>query len=121
MRLDVSDDFVEVRLARWEKTLGLMGDIRVARAAVGDVRVVEDPMREVLSSGLKAGLRLPWVYYVARSIKLDRAWILRRGLPALSFSVNDGGTLRGVVVSTPEAEALAQRLGAPAGAAVDPA
>jgi hypothetical protein len=112
MRLEVTEDFVEVRLARWEKILGLMGDIRVARSAMGEVQVVADPMREVLSSGLKAGLRLPWLYYVARSIKLDRAWILRRGLPALSFSVNDGGTLRGVVVSTPEADALARRLGA---------
>jgi hypothetical protein len=110
MRLEVSEEFVEVRLARWEKVLGLMGDIRVARAAVGDVEVVRDPLREVLSTGLKAGLRLPWLYYVARSIKLDRAWVLRRGTPALSFSVNDGGTLRRVVVSTPEAEALARRL-----------
>jgi hypothetical protein len=111
MRLDVSEDFVEVRLARWEKVLGLMGDIRVARSAVGDVEVVRDPMRDVLSSGLKAGLRLPWLYYVARSIKLDRAWVLRRGMEALSFSVNDGGKLRKVVVSTPEAEVLARKLG----------
>lgn len=68
-------------------------------------------MREVLGSGLKAGLRLPWVYYVARSIKLDRAWVLRRGMKALSFSVNDGGALREVVVSAPDAEALARKLG----------
>lgn len=111
MRLEVSEDSVRVRLSRWEKVLGLMGDICVARSAVGDVEVVADPMRAALHTGLKAGLRLPGLYYVARSIKLDRAWVLRRGMPALSFTINDGGTLRSVLVSTPEAEAVAQRLG----------
>jgi hypothetical protein len=110
MRVILADDLLEVRLARWEKALGLMRDIRVARAAVGDVEVVADPMRAVLGAGLKAGLRLPWLYYVARTIRLDQAWIVRRGVPALSFSVNDGGVLRRVMVSTPEAAALARRL-----------
>jgi hypothetical protein len=110
MRVSVSEDFVEVRLARWEKFLGLMRDIRVERAAIGEVEVVRDPIRDVLRTGLKAGLRLPWLYYVARTIRLDEAWIVRRGVPALAFSVRDGRTLRRVVVSTPEAEALALRL-----------
>lgn len=113
MRLEVSDEYVEVRLARWEKILGLMGDIRVPRAAVADVQVVREPLREVLRTGLKAGLRLPGLYYVARSIKLDRAWILRRGMPAISFSIDDGGVLRRVVVSTPDAEAVAKQLETP--------
>lgn len=113
MRLEVSDEYVEVHLARWEKILGLMGDIRVPRSAVADVQVVGDPLRAVLRTGLKAGLRLPGLYYVARSIKLDRAWILRRGMEAVSFSVDDGGVLRRVVVSTPDAEAVAQRLRVP--------
>ncbi len=113
MRLQISDDYVEVRLARWEKILGLMGDIRVPRTAVADVEVVQNPLRAVLGTGLKAGLRLPGVYYVARSIKLDRAWILRRGIGAVSFAVEDGGALRHVVVSTPEPEAVAKRLGTP--------
>lgn len=110
MRVAVSGDVVEVRLARWEKVLGLMGDIRVDRVAIGEAEVVRDPMREVLRTGLKAGLRLPWLYYVARTIRLDEAWIVRRGVPALAFSVRDGRTLRRVVVSTPEAEALALQL-----------
>jgi hypothetical protein len=111
MRVDVSEDFIEVPLARWQKVLGLMKSIRVARADVGDVEVVEDPIHEVLRTGLKAGLRLPWLYYIARTIRLDEAWLVRRGMPALSFSVNDGRALKRVIVSTPEAEALARRLG----------
>jgi hypothetical protein len=47
---------------------------------------------------------------VARTIRLDEAWIVRRGVPALAFSVRDGRPLRRVVVSTPEAEALARSL-----------
>jgi hypothetical protein len=111
MRVTVSEEFVEVRLARWQKVLGLMRDIRVARAAIGDAQVVEDPIRDVMRTGLKVGLRLPWLYYVARTIRLDEAWVVRRGVPALAFAVRDGGALRRVVVSVPEAEALARRLG----------
>lgn len=97
-------------LARWEKVVGLLGDITVPRTDVSDVRVLEEPMRDVLGTGLKAGLRLPWVYYVARTIRLDEAWLVRRGVPALSFAVRNKGALRRVVVSTPNAQTLAQRL-----------
>jgi hypothetical protein len=112
MRLTISEDLVEVRLARWQKALGLMRDIRVARTAIDDVRVVDDPLAEVMGAGLKIGLRLPWLYYVARSIRLDEAWIVRRGVPALSFAVADGRALRRVLVSTPQAHQLARQLGA---------
>ncbi|HEY4427144.1 MAG TPA: hypothetical protein VGN08_02970 [Solirubrobacteraceae bacterium] len=110
MRLVVGDDSVEVLLSPWQKLLGLMRDIRVARGAVGDIHVVEDPMRETMSSGIKVGLRLPWLYYVARTIRLDEAFIVRRGVPALSFSVADATPLRRVLVSTPHAHELAARL-----------
>jgi hypothetical protein len=110
MRVRVTDEAVEVRLARWEKILGLMKDIRVPLADVSEVRVVEDPIRETLGTGLKAGLRLPWLYYVARTIRLDRAFVVRRGLPGLSFSVSNEKPLRSVLVSTREAAALARRL-----------
>jgi hypothetical protein len=110
MRVRVTDEVVEVRLARWEKILGLMKDIRVPLADVSDVRVVEDPIRETFGTGLKAGLRLPWLYYVARTIRLDRAFIVRRGLPGLSFSVRNERPLKRVLVSTPDAAQLAKRL-----------
>jgi hypothetical protein len=110
VRVEISEEAVEVLLSRWEKVLGLLGDIRVPRADVGEVEVMGEPMRAVMATGLKAGLRLPWFYYVARTIRLDEAWLVRRGVPALSFSVRDKGALRRVVVCTPEAVELARRL-----------
>jgi len=110
MRVVVSEDCVEVLLSRWEKILGLMGNISVRRADLGDVQVVENPIKEVTRAGLKAGLRIPWLYYVCRTIRLDQAFLVRRGVPALSFSVHDGRTLRRVIVSTGAAQALAQQI-----------
>lgn len=110
MRMRVSDESVEVLLSPWQKLLGLLGNITVPRSALGDVHVVENPMREVMRAGLKIGLRIPWLYFVARTIRLDEAFIVRRGVPALSFSVEDGRTLQRVLVSTPRAQELAQEL-----------
>jgi hypothetical protein len=110
VHIDLSDEYVEVRLAKWQKLLGLLRDIRVARTDVSDVRVVEEPLREAMSSGIKVGLRLPWLYYVARTIHLDEAFIVRRGVPALSFAVDNDSALRRVLVSTHDAGALVQQL-----------
>jgi hypothetical protein len=112
MRVHLSEDEIEVRLARAEKVLGLMRDVRVARSDVTDVGVLDDPLREVMRSGLKVGLRLPWLYYVCRSIRLDEAWAVRRGVPALSFAVRNHGALERVTVSTHDARELVRRLGA---------
>jgi hypothetical protein len=111
VRVRVTDDSIEVLLARWEKILGLMKDIRVPLGDVSDVRVVVDPIRETVGTGLKAGLRVPWLYYVARTIRLDRAFVVRRGVPALSFAVRNHAPLQSVLVSTPDAAQLAARLG----------
>ncbi|HWX96908.1 MAG TPA: hypothetical protein VNZ01_08645 [Solirubrobacteraceae bacterium] len=110
MRLLLTDDTLEVRLSRWEKALGLLRSIKVPRADVSDVQVVDDPVREAMQAGIKVGLRLPWLYFVARTIALDRAFIVRRGVPALSFAVSNQGNLKRVLVSTPEAHELAQEL-----------
>jgi hypothetical protein len=110
MRVRVTEDSVEVLFARWEKALGLLGNITVPRVDVSDVQVVPEPLREAMSAGMKAGLRLPWFYYVARTIRLDQAFAVRRGVPALSFAVRNHGALQRVLVSTPEAEALARQL-----------
>jgi len=110
VRVEVTEDSVEVRLSRWEKVLGLLGNIEVPRADVGDVRVVDEPLREVTGSGLKVGLRLPGFYYVARTIRLDQAFVVRRGVPALSFTVKNQGTLERVLASTPRARELAHQL-----------
>ncbi len=110
MRVRVTDDSIEVRLARWEKVLGLMKDIRVPLADVSNVRVVENPLREAVGTGLKAGLRLPWLRYVARTIRLDSAFVVRRGQPALAFDVANQAPLEHVLVSAPDARELALRL-----------
>jgi hypothetical protein len=109
VRIEVTDDSVDVLLSRWQKILGLLGDIRVPRADVSDVQVVEDPVREAMGIGIKVGLRLPWFYYVARTINLDQAFIVRRGIPGLSFAVHNQRLTR-VIVSTPRAQELAEQL-----------
>ncbi len=111
MRVEVSEDSVRVRLAVWQKVLGLLGNIDVARADLSDVHVVEEPVRVAMEAGVKVGLRLPWLYYVARTIRLDQAFVVRRGVPAVSFAVRNHGALRRVLVSTRDAPALARRLG----------
>lgn len=110
--MELDPQTLAIRLARWEKVLGLMSDMVVARSAVHDVETVDDPVRAAGRTGLKAGLRLPGVIYVARSISLEDAYIVRRGQPGLRFSIEDGGTLKRVLLSTPEAAELARQLGA---------
>jgi hypothetical protein len=110
MRVRLTEDSLEVLFAPWEKALGLIGNITVPCADVSDVQVVQDPVRAAMSAGMKAGLRLPWLYYVARTIRLDRAFAVRRGVPALSFAVHNHARLRHVLVSTPDAEALVRQL-----------
>jgi hypothetical protein len=110
MRVRLSEDSVEVLLAPWEKVVGLLGNITVARADVSDVQVVEEPVKEAMTAGLKVGLRLPWLYYVCRTIRLEEAFVVRRGVPGLSFAVRNHGALRRVIVSTPDAEELARQL-----------
>ncbi len=111
MQLSVDDDSVQIRLALWQKVLGLMRNITIRRAEIERVEVIEDSMRPALQSGIKVGLRLPWLYYVARTIRLDEAFIVRRGVPALVISVNGQSPLRRVFLSTPDAADLAARLG----------
>jgi hypothetical protein len=112
VRVIVQQESLEVSLKTWQKTLGLLGNIRVSRSQIHEVEVIEDPIREVMRTGLKAGLRLPWLYYVCRTIRVDQAWIVRRGVPALAFSVHGHRPLRRVIVSTPDAHELARSLGA---------
>jgi hypothetical protein len=110
MQINVSDDHIEVRLALWQKLLGLMRNVRVARTDISDVRVVSNPVHEAMYSGIKVGLRLPWLCYVARTIRLDEMFVVRRGVPGLSFAVNNTTSLRRVLVSTRQAGELARRL-----------
>ncbi len=110
MRLIVTEQSVEVRLARWEKALGLMRDLTIAREDISEVEVVQDPVREAMRAGMKVGLRLPWLLFVARTIRLDQLFLVRRKVPGLSFAVRNHGALKRVLVSTNQAEELSRRL-----------
>jgi hypothetical protein len=112
VQIRVTGEQVEVRLAWWQKLLGLLRNIRVARADVSDVHVVQDPVREAMRSGIKVGLRVPWLCYIARTIRLDEAFVVRRGVPGLSFAVDNATPLHRVLVSTRQAEELARELSA---------
>jgi hypothetical protein len=110
MRVVVTDESVQVLLARWERALGLMRNLTVARADISDVHVVQDPVREAMRGGMKVGLRLPWLLFVARTIRLDQLFIVRRGVPGLSFALRNHDPLQRVLLSTRQAEELAGRL-----------
>ena len=110
VRVHLSEGKIEIHLTPIERVLGLLGNIRVPLSDVSDVQVLDDPLHEVMRAGLKVGLRLPWLYYVCRTIHLDQAWAVRRGVPALSFAVRNHGALGRVTVSTRDARALAQEL-----------
>lgn len=110
MQIELNDNYIEVRLAPWQKLLGLMRNVRVARPDISNVRVVSNPVREAMHSGIKVGLRLPWLCYIARTIRLDEAFVVRRGVPGLSFDVENKTSLRRVLVSTHQASELARLL-----------
>ena len=110
MRLEVGPDAVTVKLARWQKVLGLMRDITIPIGEIDGVEVVEDPVRVAGRAGMKVGLRLPTFYFVARTMGLDEAFVVRRGVPGLSISIGGEGHLRRVLVSTPEAAEFAAQL-----------
>jgi hypothetical protein len=111
MRIVLTQQALEIRLAWWQKILGLLGDITISRANIAEVSVIVEPIPEAMHSGIKVGLRLPWFYFVARTIRLDQAFIVRKGIPALEIAVSGQRPLTRVLVSTFEAEKLAEELG----------
>lgn len=110
MRVIVGPERLEIRLKAWEKVLGLMGDISVLRGDVSDVELVEDGVREAMRSGLKAGFRVPWLRYVARTISLEEVFLVKRGVPTVAFRIAGEGRVRRALVSTPEAAEIAREL-----------
>ncbi len=112
MRIELGEETIRVQLAPWQKALGLMGSVEVPRADVSEVHIVEDGVAEAMQTGVKVGLRLPWLYYAARTIQLDEMLVVRRGVPALSLAVSNQGKLKRILLSTPDARELARRLGA---------
>ena len=110
MRVEIGPDAVVVRLAWWQKLLGLMRDIAIPLRDVDGAEVVEEPVRVAGRSGIKVGLRVPFLYFAARTMSLDEAFIVRRGVPGLSISIGGEGHLHRVLVSTPRAAELAAEI-----------
>jgi hypothetical protein len=113
--VSLSDDFLEVRLTPWEQALGLTRSLRVARADIGDVRLVEDPMRAAMTFSAKVGMRIPWVRFIAHSIRFDEVILVSRREPGLSFTVTGRKRLRRALISAPDALDLVRRLTATPG------
>lgn len=107
MRLEIRPESVEVRLSWWQNLLGLMRDISVPLRDIDGAEVIENPVRVAGRAGIKVGLRVPFLYFVARTMRLDEAFVVRRGVPGLSISIGGEGHLRRVLVSTPRAAELA--------------
>jgi hypothetical protein len=59
VRIDIDEQSLEVRLAPWQKLVGLMRDVCIARADISDVRVVADPVREAMHGGIKWACACP--------------------------------------------------------------
>ncbi len=110
MRIEITDDAVELRLSWWQKVLGLMRDVRVPFNEIDGAELIANPVRVAGGAGLKFGLRLPLLYFVARTLNLQQAFVVRRGVPGVSVSVAGPGPLRQLLVSTPDAEQLVKRI-----------
>ena len=108
--MEIGHDAVTVRLAWWQKLLGLMRDIVVPLACIDSAETVEDPLHSVHRAGIKVGLRIPYLYFIARTLRLDEAFLVRRGVPAVSISIGGPGHLRRLLVSVPDATESARRI-----------
>jgi hypothetical protein len=110
MRVQIEADAVRIRLSWWQKLFGLMRDITIALPDIDGAEVVENPVSVATRAGIKVGLRLPFLYFAARTLRLDEAFVVRRGVPGLSISIGGDGHLRRALVSTPDAAELASRI-----------
>jgi hypothetical protein len=59
VKIELTPTALEIRLAVWERALGLMGNHSLPRDAITDVRLLEDGISAVELWAPKAGLRIP--------------------------------------------------------------
>ncbi|WP_217915312.1 hypothetical protein [Miltoncostaea marina] len=108
---------LHVALSRGEKVAALRGDIRVPIAAVRDVTVEADALGA--ATGLRApGLAIPGRTTIGtwRGRGVTRFVAARRGVPAVRVALAGAG-LDELIVSTPDADAVAGAVRAGAGLA----
>jgi hypothetical protein len=111
--LELVDDVLHVRLRPWQRVAGLLRDLRVPVADVSSVEVLPDGLAAV--RGLRApGLALPSTRYGTWRRRRQGRTLLSyvavdRGVPALRLGLT-GSRFADVLVSSPDAEAVAARL-----------
>jgi hypothetical protein len=105
--ISMTNDELRLELTRSEKLAALHGDVRVPRSAVRDIRVDDDPLGAV--RGLRApGLGLPGSKKIGtwRGRGHRQFVVARQGMPAVRVRL-EGTTFDELIVSTPDAEAVA--------------
>jgi uncharacterized protein len=109
--LDIDGDRLHLALAPRERLAALHGDITVPLRCVRSARASDEPFAEL--RGLRSpGLAWPrsramgtWRRRGAKSFAM-----LRRGQPAVVVDLAEGAGFDRLLVSTPEAEAVARRI-----------
>jgi uncharacterized protein len=113
--MTISNDELHVALTRAEKVAGFHGDVRVPLTAVRDVRVEADAL------GAVRGIRAPG-YSLPGRTKIG-TWrgrgrrtfvVARRDVPAVRLSLS-GAKFDELILSTPDADAIAATVRARAG------
>ena len=108
--VELRGDTVAVHLTRWEKVAGLLRDVEFPRSAVVSAEALPDGIGA--AKGLRApGLAWPGLRKVGTWRRRGSRTLVavRRGEPALRLRL-EGTAWSQVLVSTPDAEALAARL-----------
>jgi hypothetical protein len=108
--ISTSGDMLTVRLTRREKVAAARGDLRVPLSAVRHVHVLPDAL--AAARGVRApGLAIPGRSKVGvwRGRGRRDFVVARRGVPALCLEL-DGGRHDEIIVSCPNAEAIADEI-----------
>jgi hypothetical protein len=115
-RVCIEDGAVRLRLSLLERLGALhFGDVCVPLSSVASVHVVASPWRERPWRGLRVGTGLPGVILLGRCVALRQRsvdFVAVRGwrAPALVLQLRAGARYRRVIVTAPDALALAQRV-----------
>jgi hypothetical protein len=115
--LHVEGNDLALRFTTFEKIAGLVRDTRVPLSSIRSVEVVEDGL--AAAKGLRApGLGLPGIRKLGtwRTLGAKSLVSVRRDVPAVRITL-DGERYDTLLVSTPDAAAIADRLAATTGGA----
>jgi hypothetical protein len=110
--LHVEGNSLVLRFTTFEKIAGLVRDTRVPLSAIRSAALVEDGL--AAARGLRApGLGLPGIRKLGtwRTLGAKSLVSVRRGVPAVRVTL-DSGRYDTLLVSTPDAAAVAARLAA---------